>query len=511
MSMTPSSPRGRSIQITALGTVALTIAVLFLILYMPLRWIILNNFTRIETERVQTDIERVRNALDNTLMNVARTTRDYAHWDDTFDYTASADPAYTEGNLDASAFDSLQMDLIIIFDAGGTPLFAQYLSDGALVPVQPEFLRDYGATLQRLPSSTSSITGVVRYAGSPLLIASYPVLNTAEDSPQQGTMVMGRQLNAANLQRIKQTTQLNLDLYSIDASDVPADVASARSQLSAANRAVINPLSSEQIAGYTSFADINGRDTFVVRLIEPRTIFDRAQTALSYTSLALLGTGLILAIVVAVVLRWLVLRRLIQIDSEMEAITAHPEPSARLPISGNDEITRLSTTINTMLDAIVVANSERQQADRDRQQLQNSIIEMQRESLARLSVPLIPITDTVVVMPLIGEIDQSRSERIMNTLLAGINSQRARIAILDITGLEIIDIQVALLIKRLGRAAQLVGAKVALTGMRSEVAQMLLDLEITLENIPTYSTLQQGIRAALAQSSSQLEGSGLRR
>ncbi|MDQ2997980.1 MAG: PAS domain-containing protein, partial [Chloroflexota bacterium] len=118
--------------------------------------------------------------------------------------------------------------------------------------------------------------------------------------------------------------------------------------------------------------------------------------------------------------------------------------------------------------------TERKQAEEARASAQAEYIQMQAILLEELSTPLIPITQNVVVMPLIGSIDSRRAQQVLNTLLQGITERHARVAILDITGVPLVDTQVAGALIRAAQAAQLLGAQVVLTGIRPEVAQTLV-------------------------------------
>lgn len=137
--------------------------------------------------------------------------------------------------------------------------------------------------------------------------------------------------------------------------------------------------------------------------------------------------------------------------------------------------------------------TERKQAIEEQTRLQEKIIEMQAMALRELSTPLIPITDQVLVMPLIGAIDSRRAQHILDHLLEGVTEHRARAVIVDITGVPIIDTQVASVLLEAARAVRLLGARPVLTGIRPEVAQTLVGLGISFGEIETYSTLQAGI------------------
>lgn len=137
------------------------------------------------------------------------------------------------------------------------------------------------------------------------------------------------------------------------------------------------------------------------------------------------------------------------------------------------------------------------QQEQERAAMQERIIQVQRAALLELSTPLIPIADNVLVMPLIGNIDTNRSKQIMDTLLEGIAQHRAEFAILDITGVKVVDTQVAHGLIRTAQAVQLLGARMIMTGIGAPMAQTLVHLGVDLGSIVTRSTLQAGIEYAL--------------
>jgi anti-anti-sigma factor len=143
--------------------------------------------------------------------------------------------------------------------------------------------------------------------------------------------------------------------------------------------------------------------------------------------------------------------------------------------------------------------TERRRAETERQQLQEELIQAQALALQELSTPLIPISDSVLVMPLIGRIDSRRAGQILETLLTGIQAQQANLAIIDITGVNLVDTQVAHVLIQAARAVKLLGAQVVLTGLRPEVAQTLVSLGVDLSGIVTRGTLQSGIAYGLRQ------------
>jgi rsbT co-antagonist protein RsbR len=143
--------------------------------------------------------------------------------------------------------------------------------------------------------------------------------------------------------------------------------------------------------------------------------------------------------------------------------------------------------------------TERKRAEEERAALQARVIEAQRLALRELSTPLIPITDDAVVMPLIGAIDSQRAQQLMEVLLDGVAAHRADTVIIDVTGVQVVDTEVAEALVRASRAVKLLGAEVVLTGIRPEVAQTLVEMDVDLGDIVVHGSLRNGIAYALAR------------
>jgi anti-anti-sigma regulatory factor len=128
---------------------------------------------------------------------------------------------------------------------------------------------------------------------------------------------------------------------------------------------------------------------------------------------------------------------------------------------------------------------------------QAEVIRMQELLLAELSTPLLRISERVVVMPLVGSLDSARASMVVDSLLHAVEDQRVEVAILDITGVPVVDTQIANLLLQCARAVKLLGASTVLTGIRPDVAQTMVALGIDLEGVITRADLMGGIAYAL--------------
>lgn len=124
------------------------------------------------------------------------------------------------------------------------------------------------------------------------------------------------------------------------------------------------------------------------------------------------------------------------------------------------------------------------------------VIRMQSEAIKELSTPVLQLRERMLLMPIIGIVDTHRAQLIMENLLGDIRAKRARVVVMDVTGVSTIDSGVANHLLRTIAAARLMGANVIVTGISSDVATALVALGIALDEIRAVGDLQSGIEEA---------------
>jgi rsbT co-antagonist protein RsbR len=117
----------------------------------------------------------------------------------------------------------------------------------------------------------------------------------------------------------------------------------------------------------------------------------------------------------------------------------------------------------------------------------------QRETIREMSVPVLPVTNSTLVMPLVGALDTERLRLLQDQALRAIERARTRTLILDITGVPIVDSQVAQGLIVVVQAARLLGTEVLLVGIRPEVAQTIVGLGLSLSGLRTSNNLQSAL------------------
>ncbi len=121
------------------------------------------------------------------------------------------------------------------------------------------------------------------------------------------------------------------------------------------------------------------------------------------------------------------------------------------------------------------------------------------ELVNELEVPIISVAEGVLVLPIVGALDTRRADQLETALLREIDVRRARIAILDITGVAVIDTAIARRLLDMARAVRLLGAQPVLSGIRANVAQTVVTLGVDLRGIRTFAELQDALESTLLQ------------
>jgi len=124
------------------------------------------------------------------------------------------------------------------------------------------------------------------------------------------------------------------------------------------------------------------------------------------------------------------------------------------------------------------------------------IIREQQEAIRELSTPVLQVRERLLILPMIGAIDPQRARQLTEQLLRGIRSNRAKVAVLDITGVPYIDSAVANHLVQTVEASRLLGATVIVTGLSPEIAQTLVNIGVDLAKMTTVGDLQGGIEEA---------------
>ncbi len=124
------------------------------------------------------------------------------------------------------------------------------------------------------------------------------------------------------------------------------------------------------------------------------------------------------------------------------------------------------------------------------------VVRQQQEAIRELSTPVLQVRDQLLILPIIGVIDTHRARQLTEQLLRTIRTRRAKVVVMDITGVPAVDSKIAGHLVQTVDASKLMGATVIVTGISPEIAQTLVTLGVDIAKMNTVGDLQGGIEVA---------------
>jgi rsbT co-antagonist protein RsbR len=126
-----------------------------------------------------------------------------------------------------------------------------------------------------------------------------------------------------------------------------------------------------------------------------------------------------------------------------------------------------------------------------------SVIKEQAQTILEMSTPVVKVWSNIILLPLVGVLDSTRAKQMMESLLTSIEENQAKVAILDISGIPVIDTLVARHLFTTIAAVKLMGAECIVTGISAKISQTIVHLGLDLSGIITKSTFADGLQLAL--------------
>lgn len=160
-----------------------------------------------------------------------------------------------------------------------------------------------------------------------------------------------------------------------------------------------------------------------------------------------------------------------------------------------DELAQTNVTLELR---VAERTAEARRLAEDRERTQQALIEAQQGLIRELQAPVESLAPGIVLMTLIGQIDISRADSIVRSMLKSIERMGARVAIISVYGVTAVDTITANLLVRAAQSARLLGCQVALTGMRSDVAQTMVGLGVDLSAMNAFATVHDALAWATA-------------
>jgi PAS domain S-box-containing protein len=353
----------------------------------------------LEQREAELNLQRVEQAIQHDVDQIARSNRNYGEWDDAYQFIPTRDPAFVRSNLQPEAFAALRLNLIHYYDlegnlvwgetrdaADGTPISIRGLSAATFPPKTSEVSKTSEvypafpprALLVHDAAARAGSSGVLAVADHLMLVASYPVLTSRSQGPARGTVVFGRLLTVSDENRLRRETGVFFSLLPLDS---PPGSAGYEPPLPG-NGTAFDGSPEGTLLASTCLDDMLGRPVRVLQAELPHTIRAEGQAVVRNENLCLL------AVIVALILAtsWsfgrFVVRPVQQLVRHILWIRQSGDLSRRLDIRRSDEVGTLASEFDLLL-----AQLARSRAARARSENQLRAILQDQTELIRRFLP----------------------------------------------------------------------------------------------------------------------------
>lgn len=348
--------------------VGVSIAVLFLIIHRLLTSVLNADFLDLERREVQDNVQRAEEMLANKEDELAVKASGWSQRDDTYRFIGDQNQAYIESNLNDESFLSLHINVMAFVDSENRIVFEKSIDDaGTVMPFPPELAAALvpGSPFLDHPSLVHVSKGLLPLPEGVLVVASRPITSSVGTAPAQGTVLFGTYIDEAVTGQLSQLTHLELGFEPWASPALPSDFSEARKVLAGGSNAgfILPEADGKKIAGFGVMNDLYGRPVLLVKALSNRDVYEKGQTSLWFFTKLLLVEGVVFIVVILLLSEWLVLKKLLRLNREVDAISHSQDIRARVTLPGTDEFSQLADSINRMLTALGTLQSKKKESE----------------------------------------------------------------------------------------------------------------------------------------------------
>jgi two-component sensor histidine kinase/sensor domain CHASE-containing protein len=348
----------------------ITLVVMFLFITVITRTVLLNGFSRLEKGFLDRNVQRAENAISDEITSLGMTTSDWAAWDETYRFIRDRNTQYRESNLGSDTFLTLHLGVILFVDTRGAEAFAvSFDPKKGVHQGAPASLLSWLAahpSMVRLSDATAHAEGIIPLPEGPLVAAARPILRSKREGPVRGTLLMGRFIDAQEIDRLSRSLRLSMTLSALSGQSKPGSP----------GQVAVDTLREDVISGSTVLSAADGSPAYRLSVEFPRDIYRQGVTTSRYFIFWLLVIGVVFGAVVLLVIQVTVLSRLERLSAGVLAIGTGSEPGRRVSLKGRDQIAYLGAAINGMLEALEGSHDKLRQSEKRNEAFLDAIPDM---------------------------------------------------------------------------------------------------------------------------------------
>ncbi len=310
------------------------------------------SYSDLERNEVSKNISRAKGVILSKVADLSEKARDWAYWDDTYQFVQDRNPAYINSNLMTS---ELPIDAILYLDRSGKLFYSkQFRRLASSVPPNCDaLLKEIGPARSALAEYhySEERRGIVIHQGRyPMLCSVLPIRKSDRSGPVAGWIVFARYLDSEIISSLSTQTHLRMNISLL--SHTPPGVEEVVHDLTLGAGQVVRPVNGETVEGYCLLTDIHDKPALLVKTEEPRETFAQGRRSAFLLIKSLAGVAAAFILGSLLLFEHHVLSRLLRLTQQVVAVNDLPDRRRRIDLSGSDEIAVLGSEINRMLEKL---------------------------------------------------------------------------------------------------------------------------------------------------------------
>ncbi len=350
----------KGLRFKLIASVGLSLLLLLLVQFIATESLILQGYSKLESDKTYMQVSNAKKLLLMQGQQLAGLTKDWAHWDDSYDYMVSHKQAYIDANYNNAVFDNLKINAVFIIDNQGNVLYQNgydYVNDKHRdIPAQLNFEAGNNSVFTK-PTKAGNVSGLLWSSSGLMLVSATDILPSTTSASRRGVLIMMRLIDQAFIQQLESLVGAKINITQL--SDIKNDAGNLKlttelitAQMTNPNGWAMHALSKNEVAGYTRLPTVYAGNDLLLRTVSDREIFELGKNSANLILWSTAAIALIL-IILSVLFDKLVVARLSKLSTSVNLINESADSAARVPtIVGNDELANLAQRINGMLSSL---------------------------------------------------------------------------------------------------------------------------------------------------------------
>lgn len=324
-------------------------------LYLISSTFLLESYIEIENAQMEENIVRVESGITNFNDSLHIKLRDWARWDDSYFYAQDGNLEFEESNLIDTALVNLDINLLAYINLQNEIVFSKAVDLETEIALPSDELVRHIISETALFSSADQegrMSGVLRVEEGLLIIEALPLLKTDETGPSTGFLIFGRYLDDSKVQQLEELTQLSIEIFPSDQASVFEDIKTAQRKMNKQLPHFISSENSQVIAGYFEIKDIEDKSVAITKIQSDRLIYKQGKATVGTFALISGACIFLLGLILLLLLERLLLNRFGRLSNEVDEISINNLKNAGITEGRQDEIGKLATKINHLLEEL---------------------------------------------------------------------------------------------------------------------------------------------------------------